>query len=245
MKVNGVFSKISERNWKILLILMVCVFSVIVYISMSVVYWREVDESIVKSQLSTKDILVKLQSDDFSHNTIYQVKESLDNTTNCKGNFLFNWQSSFIERIKSKMNKCTLESDRLSRHKEAVYSLVHQMDKESNLSTILAEATNKLHNIKNTEYHKCKQIWREVIESTNKISEISGSGIANSVISKSQKLITAYDKLEKYDNEQNFKLYNSAMDEVAQIYSEIVGLQIQAIKEYDEKVSDLIKSYKV
>ena len=60
MKVNGVFSKISERNWKILLILMVCVFSVIVYISMSVVYWREVDESIVKSQLSTKDILVKL-----------------------------------------------------------------------------------------------------------------------------------------------------------------------------------------
>ena len=76
MKVNGVFSKISERNWKILLILMVCVFSVIVYISMSVVYWREVDESIVKSQLSTKDILVKLQSDDFSHNTIYQVKES-------------------------------------------------------------------------------------------------------------------------------------------------------------------------
>ena len=56
MKVNGVFSKISERNWKILLILMVCVFSVIVYISMSVVYWREVDESIVKSQLSTKDI---------------------------------------------------------------------------------------------------------------------------------------------------------------------------------------------
>lgn len=245
MKVNGVFSKISERNWKILLILMVCIFSVIVYIAMSVVYWREVDESIVKSQLSTKDILVKLQSDDFSHNTIYQVKESLDNTNNCKGSFLFNWQSSFIERIKSKMNKCTLESDRLSRQKEAVYSLVHQMDKESNLSTILAEATNKLHNIKNTEYHKCKQIWREVIESTNKISEISGSGIANSVISKSQKLITAYDKLEKYDNEQNFKLYNSAMDEVAQIYSEIVGLQIQAIKEYDEKVSDLIKSYKV
>ena len=96
---------------------MVCVFSVIVYISMSVVYWREVDESIVKSQLSTKDILVKLQSDDFSHNTIYQVKESLDNTTNCKCNFLFNWQSSFIERIKSKMNKSTLESDRLSRHK--------------------------------------------------------------------------------------------------------------------------------
>lgn len=245
MKVNGVFSKISERNWKILLILMVCIFSVIVYIAMSVVYWREVDESIVKSQLSTKDILVKLQSDDFSHNTIYQVKESLDNTNNCKGSFLFNWQSSFIERIKSKMNKCTLESDRLSRQKEAVYSLVHQMDKESNLSTILAEATNKLHNIKNTEYHKCKQIWPEVIESTNKISEISGSGIANSVISKSQKLITAYDKLEKYDNEQNFKLYNSAMDEVAQIYSEIVGLQIQAIKEYDEKVSDLIKSYKV
>ena len=119
------------------------------------------------------------------------------------------------------------------------------MDKESNLSTILAEATSKLHNVKNTEYHKCKQIWREVIESTNKISEISGSGIANSVISKSQKLITAYDKLEKYDNEQNFKLYNSAMDEVAQIYSEIVGLQAQAIKEYDEKVSDLIKSYKV
>ena len=35
------------------------------------------------------------------------------------------------------------------------------------------------------------------------------------------------------------------MDEVAQIYSEIVGLQTQAIKEYDEKVSDLIKSYKV
>ena len=242
MKVNGVFSKISERNWKILLILMVCIFSVIVYISMSVVYWREVDESIVKSQLSTKDILVKLQSDDFSHNTIYQVKESLDNTTNCKGNFLFNWQSSFIESIKPKMNKCTLESDRLSRQKEAVYSLVHQMDKESNL---LAEATSKLHNVKNTEYHKCKQIWREVIESTNKISEISGSGIANSVISKSQKLITAYDKLEKYDNEQNFKLYNSAMDEVAQIYSEIVSLQTQAIKEYDEKVSDLIKSYKV
>ena len=56
MKVNGVFSKISERNWKILLILMVCVFSLIVYIAMSVVYWREVDESIVKSQLSTKDI---------------------------------------------------------------------------------------------------------------------------------------------------------------------------------------------
>ena len=116
------------------------------------------------------------------------------------------------------------------------------MDKESNLSTILAEATNKLHNIKNTEYHKCKQIWREVIESTNKIP---GSGITNSIILKSQKLITAYDKLEKYDNEQNFKLYNSAMDEVAQIYSEIVGLQTQAIKEYDEKVSDLIKSYKV
>ena len=90
MKVNGVFSKISERNWKILLILMVCIFSVIVYIAMSVVYWREVDESIVKSQLSTKDILVKLQSDDFSHNTIYQVKESLDNTNNCKGSFLFN-----------------------------------------------------------------------------------------------------------------------------------------------------------
>lgn len=245
MKVNGVFSKISERNWKILLILMVCIFSVIVYIAMSVVYWREVDESIVKSQLSTKDILVKLQSDDFSHNTIYQVKESLDNTNNCKGSFLFNWQSSFIERIKPKMNKCTLESDRLSRQKEAVYSLVNQMDKESNLSTILAEATSKLHNVKNTEYHKCKQIWREVIESTNKISEISGSGIANSIILKSQKLITAYDKLEKYDNEQNFKLYNSAMDEVAQIYSEIVGLQAQAIKEYDEKVSDLIKSYKV
>ena len=173
------------------------------------------------------------------------MKESLDNTNNCKGSFLFNWQSSFIERIKSKMNKCTLESDRLSRQKEAVYRLVYQMDKESNLSTILAEATSKLHNVKNTEYHKCKQIWREVIESTNKISEISGSGIANSVISKSQKLITAYDKLEKYDNEQNFKLYNSAMDEVAQIYSEIVGLQTQAIKEYDEKVSDLIKSYKV
>ena len=207
MKVNGVFSKISERNWKILLILMVCVFSVIVYISMSVVYWREVDESIVKSQLSTKDILVKLQSDDFSHNTIYQVKESLDNTTDCKGNFLFNWQSSFIERIKSKINKCTLESDRLSRQKEAVYRLVHQMDKESSLSTILAEATNKLHNVKNTEYYKCKQIWREVIESTNKIP---GSGITNSIILKSQKLITAYDKLEKYDNEQNFKLYNSA-----------------------------------
>ena len=105
-----------------------------------------------------------------------------------------------------------------------------------------AAATNKLHNVKNTEYYKCKQIWREVIESTNKIS---GSGIANSIILKSQKLITAYDKLEKYDNEQNFKLYNSAMDEVAQIYSEIVGLQAQAIKEYDEKVSDLIKSYKV
>ena len=242
MKVNGVFRKISERNWKILLILMVCIFSVIVYIAMSVVYWREVDESIVKSQLSTKDILVKLQSDDFSHNTIYQVKESLDNTTNCKGNFLFNWQSSFIERIKSKMNKCTLESDRLSRQKEAVYRLVYQIDKESSLSTILAEATSKLHNVKNTEYHKCKQIWREVIESTNKIP---GSGITNSIILKSQKLITAYDKLEKYDNEQNFKLYNSAMDEVAQIYSEIVGLQAQAIKEYDEKVSDLIKSYKV
>ena len=170
------------------------------------------------------------------------MKESLDNTTNCKGNFLFNWQSSFIERIKSKMNKCTLESDRLSRQKEAIYRLVHQIDKESSLSTILAEATSKLHNVKNTEYHKCKQIWREVIESTNKIP---GSGIANSIILKSQKLITAYDKLEKYDNEQNFKLYNSAMDEVAQIYSEIVGLQAQAIKEYDEKVSDLIKSYKV
>ena len=55
------------------------------------------------------------------------------------------------------------------------------MDKESNLSTILAEATSKLHNVKNTEYHKCKQIWREVIESTNKIP---GSGITNSIILK-------------------------------------------------------------
>ena len=102
MKVNGVFSKISERNWKILLILMVCVFSVIVYISMSVVYWREVDESIVKSQLSTKDILVKLQSDDFSHNTIYQVKESLDNTTNCKGNFYLIGSRALLKELSLK-----------------------------------------------------------------------------------------------------------------------------------------------